>query len=121
MKKPLLILLCLPFIGFGQDNKEAKFNFNKSNNYQTLKKEAISNQYYSSQSTFNFKQPIKRNNDSIFNYVSHPNNNARIYPFNKGLIHIISEAIQKGSNDKSSIFKKQEEKLKINQQEINNE
>ena len=35
MKKLLLILLCLPMIGFGQDKnlKKSKFNFNKSNNY----------------------------------------------------------------------------------------
>ena len=30
MKKLLLILLCLPMIGFGQENG---FNFNKTNNY----------------------------------------------------------------------------------------
>ena len=37
MKKLLLILLCLPFIGFGQDNNKkenSKFNFDKSNNYK---------------------------------------------------------------------------------------
>tara|TARA_B110000003_G_C16509583_1_gene480648 strand:+ start:57 stop:479 length:423 start_codon:yes stop_codon:yes gene_type:complete len=35
MKKILLILLCLPMIGLGQDKnlKKSKFNFNKSNNY----------------------------------------------------------------------------------------
>ena len=34
MKKILLILLCLPFIGFGQVEKnKSTFNFKKTNNY----------------------------------------------------------------------------------------
>ena len=105
MKKLLLILLCLPMIGFGQDDKieNTKFNFNKSNNYNTLEKKK-SNQYSSSPSIYNLKKPIKNNNDTIANYLSTPKRNSSFSPLNKGLIHIISEAMLKGSNDTSSIL-----------------
>ena len=36
MKKLLLILLCLPFIGFAQTQKKSTFNFNKSNDYSKI-------------------------------------------------------------------------------------
>ena len=112
MKKLLLILLYLPMMGFGQDDKieKSKFNFNKSNNYNTLEKKLIPNQYYISPSIFDSKKPIKKNNDTISNYILHSKSKSSFYPFNKGLIHIISEAMQKGSNDKSFTLKKQEEK-----------
>jgi len=115
MKKLLLILLCLPMIGFGQDDKieNTKFNFHKSNNYNTLEKKP-SNQYYNSPSIYNFKKPIKNNNDTISSYILTPKSNSSFSPFKKGLIHIISEAMQKGSNDTSSIFKNKNTKPKIN-------
>ena len=110
MKKLLLILLCLPMIGFGQNDKieKSKFNFNKSNNYNVLVKTPISNQHHTSPSIFDSKTSIKKNNDTIYNHILHPKNNSSFYPFNKGLINIISEAMQKGSNDKSFTLKKQE-------------
>ena len=117
MKKLLLILLCLPMIGFGQDDKieNTKFNFHKSNNYNTIQKKSTSNQYYNSASIYNFKKPIKNNNDTISSYILTPKINSSFSPFNKGLIHIISEAMKKGSNDTSSILKNKNTKLKINQ------
>jgi len=117
MKKLLLILLCLPMFGYGQDDKieNTKFNFHKSNNYNTLEKKTTSNQYYNSPSIYNFKKPIKNNNDTISSYILTPKSNSSFFPFNKGLIHIISEAMQKGSNDTSSIFKNKNTNPKINQ------
>ena len=117
MKKLLLILLCLPFIGFGQDDKieNTKFNFHKSNNYNTLENNSTYNQYYNSPSIYNLKKPIKNNNDTISSYILTPKSNSNFHPFNKGLIHIISEAMQKRSNDTSSIFKNKNTKPKRNQ------
>ena len=93
-------------IGFGQDDKTetTKFNFHKSNNYNTLET-TTSNQYYNSPSIYNFKKPIKNNNDTISSYILPLKSNSSFPPLNKGLIHIISEAMQKGSNDTSSILK----------------
>ena len=64
-------------------------------------------------SIYNFKKPIKNNNDTISSYILTPKSNSSFSPFKKGLIHIISEVMQKGSNDTSSIFKNN--KPKINQ------
>ncbi|MEC9209044.1 MAG: hypothetical protein VX762_01300 [Bacteroidota bacterium] len=116
MRKLLPILLCLPLIGFGQNDKikNTTFNFHKSNNYNTLENKSTSNQYYNSPSIYNFKKPIK-NNDTISSYILTPKSNSSFHPFNKGLIHIISEAMQKGLNDTSSIFKNKNKDTKINQ------
>tara|TARA_B100000902_G_C27187621_1_gene852175 strand:+ start:541 stop:888 length:348 start_codon:yes stop_codon:yes gene_type:complete len=112
MKKLLLILLCFPIIGFGQDEniETTKFNFHKSNNYNTLKT-TTSNKYYNSPSIYNLKKPIKNNNDTISSYILTPKSNSISSPFKKGLIHIISEAMLKGSNDTSSIFKNNKPKI----------
>ena len=117
MKKLLVILLCLPMIGFGQDEKieATQFNFHKSNNYTTLEKTTTSNQYYNSPSIYNFKKPIKNNNDTISSYILKPKRNFSFSPFNKGLIYIIYEAMKKGSGDSSSILQNKNTKIKINQ------
>ena len=117
MKKLLLILLCFPMIGFGQDDKieNTKFNFHKSNNYNTLEKTTTSNQHYNSSSIYNFKKLIKNNNDTISSYILTPTSSSSFSPFNKGLIHIIFEAMQKESNDTLSIFKNKNTKPRINQ------
>ena len=109
-------------IGFGQYDKieNTKFNFHKSNNYNTIEKKSISNQYYNSASIYNLKKPIKNNNDTISSYILPPRSNSSFPSFNKGLIHIIYEAMQKGSNDTSSILKNKNKKPKIIQYEINN-
>jgi len=95
-------------IGFGQDDKieNKKFNFHKSNNYNIIEKKSISNQYYNSASIYNFKKPIKNNNDAISSYILPHKSNSSFSSFNKGLINIISEAMQEGLNDTSSILKK---------------
>ena len=57
MKKLLLILLCLPFIGFGQvKNNKSKFNFNNTNNYNSEYSKPISKKYYNSPTKYNFKK-----------------------------------------------------------------
>tara|TARA_X000000368_G_C23018074_1_gene706687 strand:+ start:342 stop:692 length:351 start_codon:yes stop_codon:yes gene_type:complete len=106
MRKLLLILLFLPFIGFGQNDKieNIKFNFHKSNNYNTLENK-FSNQYSNSASIYNFKNLIKNNNDTIASYFLIPKRNSSFSTLNKGFIHIIVEAMQKGSNDTLSILK----------------
>ena len=113
MKKLLLILLCFPIVGFGQDEniETTKFHFHKSNNYNTLET-TTSNQYSNSPSIYNLKKPINNNNnDTISSYILTPKSNSSSSLFKKGLIHIISEAMQKGSNDTSSIFKNNKPKI----------
>ena len=110
MKKLLLILLCLPMIGFGQDKnlKKSKFNFNKSNNYGSLKKESNSVVSYTNSPVQNFKDSIQKQNDTASNLIVNTTNNKSSYFFNKGLIFILSEAMQKKSNNKPFTLKKQE-------------
>ena len=109
MKKLLLILLCLPLIGFGQNSKkgESKFNFNKSNNYNTRYSKTISKEYYNSPSKFNFNKSVKQHNDSTSSYIFYSQNPTSYSPFNKGLIHLLSKAMQKGIEDNQSILKTQ--------------
>lgn len=109
MKKLPLILLCLPLAIFGQETKEkSKFNFKNSNKYQSLKKTTISNKYYGTPSTFNLKSSIQESNKKKSSYISNSQNNSPLLPFNKGLIHFITDAMQKGKNSSPSIFKKKE-------------
>ena len=99
MKKLLLILLCLPMIGFGQDKNlnKSKFNFNKSNNYSSIKKESNSVESYTNQKVQNSHDSIQKQNDKESNIF-----------FNKGLIGIFSETMKKKPNNKPFTLKKQE-------------
>ena len=108
MKKLLLILLCLPMIGFGQDDKEFFFNFNKSNNYNTLEQNPISNESYTSPIVQNSKDSIQRQNNKASNLIVDAKNNQSNIFFNKGLIGILSETMKKKSNYKPFTLKKQE-------------
>ena len=117
MKKLLLILLCFPFIGFGQEkNKEiSRFNFTKSNNYSVVYNKKISKKYYSSPSKFNFTKSVREYNDSssinIFDYQ----NKTSYSPFNKGLIHLLTKSMQKGIQEHPSILKKKDKNDKTNE------
>ena len=116
MKKLLLILLCLPFIGLGQEyNKKAnsKFNFNKSNNYNATYNKTISKKYYNSNSKFDFNKSVQEDRDSTSNYKFYSQNKTSYSPFNKGLIHLLSITIQKGKEETPSIFNKNDENKKI--------
>jgi hypothetical protein len=107
MKKLLLILLCLPMIGFGQvkDNKST-FNFNKSNNYNKNYSNLITKRYYNNDLKFNFNKAVKNHNNTISSCSFYSNNKSNYSPFNKGLIHLLSEAMQQGKNNNPSILKK---------------
>jgi hypothetical protein len=107
MKKLLLILLCLPMVGFGQDSKkeESKLNFNKSNNYNARYNKTTSKKYYNSPSKFNFNRFVKEHNDSTSTHIFYSKNKTGYSPFNKGLIHLLSKAMQKGVEDNPSILK----------------
>ena len=108
-KKLLLILLYLPFIGFGQeDYKKAnsKFNFNKSNNYNATYNKTISKKYYNSNSKFDFNKSVQEDRDSTSNYKFYSQNKTSYSPFNKGLIHLLSIAMQKGKEETPSILNK---------------
>ena len=110
MKKLLLILLCLPLIGFGQDNnlKKSKFNFNKSNNYGSIKKESNSVENYTNPTVQNSKDSIQRQNNKVSNLIVDAKNNQSNIFFNKGLIGILSETIKKKSNHTPFTLKKKE-------------
>ena len=110
MKKLLLILLCLPMIGFGQDKnlKKSKFNFNKSNNYGSIKKESNSIESYTNPTVQNSKDSIQKQNDTDSNLIVNTTNNKSNFFFNKGLIGILSETMKKKSNNKPLTWKKQE-------------
>ena len=110
MKKLLLILLCLPMIGFGQDKnlKKSKFNFNKSNNYSSIKKESNSVESYTNQKVQNSHDSIQKQNDKESNLIVNTKNNKSNIFFNKGLIGIFSETMKKKPNNKPFTFKKQE-------------
>ena len=97
MKKLLLILLCLPLIGFGQDKnlKKSKFNFNKSNNYGSIKKESNSVGSYTNQKVQNSNDSIQKQNDKESNLIVNTKNNKSNIFFNKGLIGIFSETMKK--------------------------
>ena len=113
MKKLLLILLCLPMIGFGQvKNNNSTFNFNKTNNYNTGYSKTIAKKYYNSTSKFNFNKSINEHNDSTSSYIFYSQNKTSCSPFNKGLIHLLSKAMQKGIEDNPSILKTQNENNK---------
>ena len=116
MKKLLLILLCLPFIGFGQDNNKkenSKFNFDKSNNYNATYNKTISKKYYNSNSKFDFNKSVQEHRDSTSNYKFYSQNKNSYSPFNKGLIHLLSIAMQKGKEETPSILNKKDENKKI--------
>ncbi len=110
MKKLLLILLCLPMIGFGQDKnlKKPKFNFNKSNNYGSLKKESNAVVSYTNSPAQNSIDSIQIQNDTSSNLIVNTTNNKSSYFFNKGLIGILSEAMKNKSNNNPFTLKKQE-------------
>ena len=110
MKRLLLILLCLPMIGFGQDKnlKKSKFNFNKSNNYCSIKKESNSVESYTNPTVQNSKDSIQKQNDKASNLIVNTKNNKSNIFFNKGLIGIFSETMKKKPNNKPFTFKKQE-------------
>ena len=108
MKKLLLILLCLPMIGFGQDVKIEKFNFNKSNNYGSIKKASKSAKSYTNSTVHNSKDSIQRQNNKASNLIVDSKNNQSNIFFNKGLIGILSEAMKKKSNNKPFTLNKQD-------------
>ena len=110
MKKLLLILLCFPLIGFGQDKnlKKSKFNFNKSNNYGSIKKESNSVESDTNPTVQNSNDSIQKQNDKESNIIVNTKNNKSNIFFNKGLIGIFSETMKKKQNNKPFTFKKQE-------------
>mgnify|MGYP001315882105 CR=1 FL=1 len=113
MKKILLILLCLPFIGFGQvKNNKSTFNFNNTNNYTAEYSKPISKKYYNSPTKYNFNKSSKEDNDSTSSYIFYSQNKTSYSPFNKGLIHLLSKAMQKGIENKESILKTQNKQNK---------
>ena len=108
MKKLLLTLLFFPMIGFGQDFKLEKFNFNKSNYYGSIKKASNSDKSYTNFTVQNSNDSFQRKNNKEFNLlVNSVNNQSNIF-FNKGLIGILSETIKKKSNNKPFNLNKQE-------------
>jgi len=108
MKKLLLILLCLPMIGFGQvKNNKSKFNFNNTNNYNAEYSKPISKKYYNSPTKYNFSKSSKEDNDSTSRHIFYSQHKASYSPFNKGLIHLLSKAMQKGKENNPSILKTQ--------------
>ena len=110
MKKLLLILLCLPFIGFGQvKNNKSKFNFTKTNNYNSEYSKPISKKYYNSPTKYKFNKSGKEYNDSTSRNFLYSQPKSNYSPFNKGLIHLLSEAMQKGKENNPSILKSQNE------------
>ena len=113
MKKLLIILLYFPIIGFGQDNykkEKSKFNFNKTNNYNSLYNKKKTNKYCNGNSKFDFNKSFKEHNDSTSNYKFYSQNKTSYSPFNQGLIHLLSITIQKGKEETPSILKKKNEK-----------
>jgi hypothetical protein len=108
MKKILIKLLCLPVIAFGQDNikVDSKFNFSKSNNYNAINNKKNSKKYYNIPLKFNFKKSVKEHKDSASSYIFYSQNKTTYSPFNKGLIHLLSKAMQNAKEDNSSIIKK---------------
>lgn len=110
MKKLLLILLCLPIIGFGQkQKKKSSFNFNNTNNYTTKYSKPISKKYYNSPTKYNFHKSSKEDNDSTSRHIFYSQPKASYSPFNKGLIHLLSKATQKSKENNQSILKTQNE------------
>jgi len=96
MYKLIINLLFIPLIGFGQNSKpESKFNFKKSNNYK------------------NDKKFEKKKNDLISKHIFYSQEKNSYSPFNKGLIHFLSKAMQKGIDGNPSILKKRKEKNDI--------
>jgi hypothetical protein len=114
MKKLLLTLLCLPIIGFGQENdKKSTFNFNNANNYNTEYSKKIAKKYYSNTSKSDFNKSIREKNDSTLRYMFYSKDKTNYSVFNKGLIHLLSKAIQKGREENPSILKTVNENNKI--------
>tara|TARA_B100000902_G_scaffold211322_1_gene200935 strand:- start:782 stop:1099 length:318 start_codon:yes stop_codon:yes gene_type:complete len=102
MYKLIINLLFIPLIGFGQNsNRESKFNFKKSNNYKNV---------YSYK---NDKKSEKKQNDSISKHIFYSQEKNSYSPFNKGLIHFLSKAMQKGIDGNPSILKKRKKKNDI--------
>ena len=95
-------------IVFGQDKnlKKSKFNFNKSNNYNATYNKTISNKYYNSNSKFDFNKSVQEHKDSTLSYKFYSQNKTSYSPFNKGLIHLLSIAMQKGKESTPSILNK---------------
>ena len=110
MKILLLILLCLPMIGFSQDKnlKESKFNFNKSNNYGSINKESNSVESYTHPSVQNSKDSIQKQNNKASNLIEDSKNNRSNICFNNRLIDILSETMNTTLNNKPFNLKKQE-------------
>ena len=94
-------------IGFGQvTNNKSTFNFKKSNNYKISTSNLITKKYYTNNSKFNFNRAVENQNDTLSSYLFYSNNKSNYSPFNKGLIYLLSEAMQKGKNNHPSILKK---------------
>ena len=97
-------------IGFSQAKnlKESKFNFNKSNNYGSIKKESNSVESYTHPSVQNSKDSIQRQNNKVSNLIVDAKNNCSNIFFNKGLIGILSETMKTKLNNKPFTLKKQQ-------------
>ena len=98
-------------IGFSQDKnlKESKFNFNKSNNYGSIKKESNSVESYTHSSVQNSKDSIQRHNNKASNLIEDAKNNRYNIFFSNGLIDILSETMTKKLNNKPFTLKKEQE------------
>ena len=109
MRRFLLILLCFPLFCFSQDKivKNSKFNFKKSNNYSKNSKNQIINKDTSVVSIFDSTKSIKKSNNS--QYIK-KKDNVLPYPFNKGLIYMLSETLNQEKKSQKFTIKKKEQK-----------
>ena len=56
---------------------------------------------------YNFSKSSKEDNDSTSRHIFYSQHKASYSPFNKGLIHLLSKAMQKGKENNPSILKTQ--------------
>ena len=89
--------------------EKSNFNFNKSNNYQKLAKKPVYIPKYTSSSIYDSKDDIKKQNDTVSNHFLNTTNKSSFSLFNKGLINIISKAMEQKSDDKPFTLKKQDD------------
>ena len=107
MKRFLLIFFCFPLFCFSQDKntKKSIFNFKKSNNYTNNSKNKIKDN--SIISIFDSTRIGKKTNTS--QYIK-KKDNVLPYPFNKGLIYMLSETLKNEKEIQKFTIKKKEKK-----------
>ena len=105
MKSLLLILLCFPLFCFSQDKntKKSTFSFKKYNNYTNNSKNKIKDT--SIVSIFDSTRSVKKTN--TYQYIK-KKDDVLPYPFNKGLIYMLSETLKKEKEDQKFTIKKKE-------------